>query len=114
MSTPDRTNTVGVWAFTQDEMELLGLKEGDQLGLAVVGPARTEPDWREELLDRVDDATWSALAAHESLDNDSRCSCGARNNMDGDVLHGHRSGAVSQAVRRILDPTSAVGGGVDD
>lgn len=110
-STPaDRPGIVGVWEFTQDQMDLLSLQEGDLLGMAVVGPPRTEPYWHEQLLDRVDDAIETVLLAHESLDNDSRCSCGVRNNMDGDVLHGHRVGAVSAAVRRVLDPAAVEGG----
>jgi hypothetical protein len=56
----------------------------------------------DELLERIDDAIERALWAHESLDNDSRCSCGARNNMDGDVLHSHRLGAISWEVRGVL------------
>lgn len=56
----------------------------------------------DELLDRVDDAIENAMLSHESLNNDSVCSCGVVNNMDGDVLHGHRLGAVSAAVRGAL------------
>lgn len=56
----------------------------------------------DELQDRIDDAMEDVLLAHEPLDNDSRCSCGARNNMDGDVLHGHRLGLLSEAVRNAL------------
>jgi hypothetical protein len=58
--------------------------------------------WSDELLDAVDDAIETSLLSHASLDNDSRCSCGARNNMDGDVLDGHRFGVVSDAVRAAL------------
>ena len=61
----------------------------------------------EETLERIDDALENALIAHEPLDNDSRCRCGARNNMDGDVLHGHRLGALSQAVRGALGVAEA-------
>jgi hypothetical protein len=56
----------------------------------------------DALLELIDDAIEDTLLAHAALDNDSRCSCGARNNMDGDVLHGHRLGAVSEAVRAVL------------
>lgn len=56
----------------------------------------------DDLMDRLDDAIDTAMLMHEPRDNDSRCTCGARNNMDGDVLHGHRVGAVSDAVRRAL------------
>lgn len=56
----------------------------------------------DELLERVDDAIEDALLAHESLDNDSRCSCGVINNMDGDVLHCHRLGEISWAVRGVF------------
>jgi hypothetical protein len=59
-------------------------------------------DVNDDLLERVDDAIDDALLAHEALDNDGRCSCGVKNNMDGDVLHAHRFGVVSEAVRNVL------------
>jgi hypothetical protein len=108
-----RPDIVGVWEFTADEMDLLDLKEGDRLGMVVVGPPRTEPDWREQLLERVDEAIDVAMAQHESQFNDSVCSCGVVNNMDGDVLHGHRVGAVSAAVRSVLDPPASPTAGTE-
>lgn len=56
----------------------------------------------DELMDRIDDAIENAMLAHESMNNDSECSCGARNNMDGDVLFSHRFGIVSNAVHDVL------------
>jgi hypothetical protein len=67
-------------------------------------------DWRtaemisESVLERLDDAIEAVMLGHEPLDNDSRCSCGTRNNMDGDVLHLHRMGLMSDAVRKVLEP----------
>lgn len=52
----------------------------------------------DEQCDAIEDAIEYALLMHQSLNNDSRCSCGAENNMDGDVLHGHRLGEISHAV----------------
>ena len=56
----------------------------------------------DEQCDVVDDAIENALLAHEPVDNDSRCSCGALNNMDGDVLHGHRMGVLTAAVHLAI------------
>ncbi len=56
----------------------------------------------DEQFDVLDEAIDEAMWDHESLDNDSRCSCGVVNNMDGDVLHGHRVGVVSEAVRSAI------------
>jgi hypothetical protein len=52
--------------------------------------------------ERIDDAIESAMSAHEPLKGDSVCSCGVRNNMDGDVLFGHRVGTVSAAVQNAI------------
>jgi hypothetical protein len=60
-------------------------------------------DVDESLFDRIDDAIEDVLNGHQPLNNDSQCSCGARNNMDGDVLHGHRLSELSDAVRHVLD-----------
>lgn len=56
----------------------------------------------DEQCDVIEDAIEYALLMHQSLDNDSRCSCGAVNNLDGDVLHGHRMGVLSSAVMRAI------------
>lgn len=56
----------------------------------------------EELEIRLADAVEDALGEHDMRDLDAECSCGARNNMDGDVLHGHRSGAISEAIGAAL------------
>lgn len=63
--------------------------------------ARDPQMFSDEFLDRIDDAIEDALLAH-APHIDSRCSCGAVNNVDGDVLHAHRVGAVSEAVRKAL------------
>lgn len=55
-----------------------------------------------DLMELIDDAIENVLWAHEPRDNDSRCQCGATNNMDGDVLHSHRMGLLSEAVRGVL------------
>lgn len=59
----------------------------------------------DELSDRLDNAIELAMAHHESVKDDSECSCGVRNNMDGDVLFSHRVGAVQDAVREALEKT---------
>lgn len=56
----------------------------------------------DELLDDIDDVVETAMADHESVRNDSACSCGVRNNMDGDVLFTHRVGVVLAAIRTVL------------
>lgn len=56
----------------------------------------------EEQEDLIDDAIEDAMLKHEALDNDSRCRCGVRNNMDGDVLHGHLVGMVCKAVHDVI------------
>jgi hypothetical protein len=80
-------------------------------------PLNTTPDYRlnttggtavdltEQQVERLDDAIDTAMLMHESVANDSRCSCGARNNMDGDVLHAHRVGMVTYAVHHALGLT---------
>lgn len=35
--------TTGIWEFTQDELDILGLRQGDTLGRGVVGPPVTKP-----------------------------------------------------------------------
>lgn len=57
----------------------------------------------DELLELIDDAIELAMARHESLNDDSVCTCGQVNNMDGDVLFSHRVAMVSDAVHRMLD-----------
>lgn len=52
----------------------------------------------DEQCDAIDDAIEKALWEHWPVDRDSRCRCGALNNMDGDVLHGHILGALTGAV----------------
>jgi hypothetical protein len=59
----------------------------------------------DSLLERIDDAIEHALDHHYTLP-DHECSCGATNNMDGDVLHAHRLGALSQAVAAVLMATA--------
>ena len=56
----------------------------------------------EETLERIDDAIEDTLWMHEVVGYDHACSCGVKNNMDGDVLHGHRLGVLSDAVRGAL------------
>lgn len=56
----------------------------------------------DEQCDVIDDAIEAALLAHETVGNDSVCSCGAVNNMDGDVLHGHRMGVLTSAVHLAI------------
>jgi len=64
--------------------------------------------------DRIDDAIGTAMGQHEALNNDSVCTCGVRNNMDGDVLFSHRWGTVVDAVHIVLenlsDPSAKVDG----
>lgn len=68
----------------------------------------------DEQCDLIDDAIEDVLLAHEPKDNDSRCSCGAVNNMDGDMLHGHRMGVVTAAVHNaILKLDSPIAGDRD-
>lgn len=56
----------------------------------------------DELSEQLTDAVERVLNTHASLDNDSRCSCGARNNMDGDVLDSHRISLVGDAIDSVL------------
>ncbi|RIR38472.1 hypothetical protein [Mycobacteroides abscessus] len=55
----------------------------------------------DELAERIGDAVEDALDKHVPS-NESVCGCGAPNNMDGDVLHGHRHGVITQAVLDAL------------
>lgn len=59
----------------------------------------------DEFVESIEDAIEDAMSQHEPLRNDSVCSCGAKNNMDGDVLFSHRVGAVTTAVRHALGLT---------
>jgi|GraSoiStandDraft_46_1057282.scaffolds.fasta_scaffold920080_1 hypothetical protein len=68
----------------------------------------------DKVLDQIDDAIERVMFSHHPLDNDSRCSCGARNNMDGDVLDAHRMGLVSDAVRGVFADQKIIGFIVDD
>lgn len=61
------------------------------------------PYLTDEQLDVIDDAIETAMGRHEALDGDSICTCGVRNNMDGDVLFSHRVGAVTHAVHEAID-----------
>lgn len=54
------------------------------------------------LLELLEDAVDRVTYEHEALDNDSRCRCGAVNNMDGDALHSHRVGAMMEAIEAVL------------
>jgi hypothetical protein len=54
----------------------------------------------DRLLDRIDDAIETSMSSHEETDD--VCSCGVRNNMDGDVLFSHRVGSVIDAVHAVL------------
>lgn len=56
-----------------------------------------------DLMGKIDDAIESTMIRHEALCYSSVCTCGVRNNMDGDVLFSHRVGMVSQAVRAVLE-----------
>lgn len=61
----------------------------------------------DELAERIGDAIEDALYEHVPS-TASVCGCGVPNNMDGDVLHGHRHGVITQAVLDVLadDPPS--------
>jgi hypothetical protein len=87
---------------------------GEYLMHKVVAYTGTPPDVtfyeEDEALEDVDDAIENALCAHFPQ-VDVLCSCGARNNMDGDVLHGHRLGAVSAAVHVALAELKLIGAG---
>lgn len=56
----------------------------------------------EAVAQAIDDAIWLAMGQHEPLKNDSVCTCGVRNNMDGDVLFSHRYSVVSDAANAAL------------
>lgn len=56
----------------------------------------------DEQYDAIDDAIESAMSDHESCHNDSVCTCGVFNNMDGDVLFTHRFSQVSRAVHDVI------------
>lgn len=57
-----------------------------------------DDDLKEKLLDAIE----RVLFAHDMLDMGAECSCGARNNMDGDVLHAHRMGAFDDALEAVF------------
>jgi hypothetical protein len=57
----------------------------------------------DDLLEKLDDAMEGSIQEHYTLP-DYECRCGAINNMDGDVLHGHRIGALSTAIEKVLLP----------
>lgn len=61
----------------------------------------------DELLELIEDVVDRVTYEHDALDNDSRCRCGVVNNMDGDVLHSHRVGAMVEAIEAVLVPASA-------
>lgn len=57
----------------------------------------------EALRERLADEIETTLTAHEPRNNDSHCTCGVRNNMDGDVLHSHRMTQIDAAIRQALE-----------
>lgn len=57
---------------------------------------------RDRLAESITDAIETILDQHEFIHNTSRCSCGLRNNMDGDVLDLHRISLIGEAVRNAL------------
>ena len=61
-----------------------------------------EDTMNDELMELLEDAVDRITYEHESLDNDSRCRCGAVNNMDGDALFNHRVGAMMEAIEAVL------------
>lgn len=50
----------------------------------------------------IDDAIEQALNDHDTWANGSQCSCGVKDNMDGDVLFSHRLGVISAAVHNAI------------
>lgn len=56
----------------------------------------------DELLELIEDVVYRVTFEHDALDRDSRCRCGVVNNMDGDVLHTHRVGAMMEAIEDVL------------
>lgn len=60
-------------------------------------------DLREQLLEQLDYFIETVMLKHDMCMDDAACSCGARNNMDGDVLHGHRLGVLSEGIEEIFE-----------
>lgn len=56
----------------------------------------------ESLHDKLVDAVETVLLAHEHIP-DVVCTCGARNNMDGDLLHSHRISLIDNAIEDVLN-----------
>lgn len=59
----------------------------------------------EPLADTITDAVEDVVNAHEFERNGSVCSCGLRNNLDGDVLYLHRISLIGSAIRGVLGVT---------
>lgn len=57
---------------------------------------------RDRLAESITDAIETVLDQHEFMHNTSRCSCGLRNNMDGDLLDLHRVSLIGETVRNTL------------
>lgn len=57
---------------------------------------------RDRLAESITDAIETILDQHEFTTQSGQCSCGLRNNMDGDVLDLHRISLVGEAVRNTL------------
>lgn len=60
------------------------------------------PQQADTLCEQLTDAVERVLDVHDMLENGQSCSCGARNNMDGDLLHGHRIGTVSSVIEVVV------------
>lgn len=99
------TDTITVWfCFTCRDIVQVGAKPEKCISCDLDEPVRPiEAPYvpEDDLLERIDDAMEDVLHKHYTLP-DHECSCGAINNMDGDVLHGHRIGALSVAVQSVL------------
>jgi hypothetical protein len=57
---------------------------------------------RDRLAESITDAIETILDQHEFTTQSGQCSCGLRNNMDGDVLDLHRISLIGETVRNTL------------